>query len=82
MTSYYIGGTWGYHVQWLDFPNGRVWGHYTPRPKIGDLLYSEMQSGRTGVFRFTVVDLPYDPPDMFFGTVEDVGYLDELDGAL
>lgn len=34
----------------------------------------EMKSDRIGVFRFIEIDQQRDPPDMFFGKVEDVGY--------
>jgi hypothetical protein len=35
-----------------------------------------MQSGKTALFRVTVVDRKWNPPDMFFASVEDVGYED------
>lgn len=41
-------------------------------------MTSKMESGKTGVFIFTEVKLCGDPHDMFFGTVEAVGYSDEL----
>lgn len=70
---------WGDHVTWMDYKQGRVYGHKHPRPKVGDLLRSPLQSGRVGIFRFVDVKLEWDPPDMFFGTVEGIGYEDELD---
>lgn len=73
------GGSWGMHVEWLDYKVGRVWGHHLRIPKPGDILRSNLQSGRVGIFRFINVEQQTDPDDMFFGTVEAVGYEDELD---
>lgn len=75
------GGGWGMHVSWLDYKTGRVYGHHLRIPKVGDILRSPLQSGRVGIFRFTEVERKMDPDDMFFGTVEALGYEDELDMA-
>jgi hypothetical protein len=72
------GGSWGASVQWNDIERRRVHGWAEPRPVMGDILKSPMASGRVGVFVFTGVDLCRDPPDMFFGAVEFIGYDDEL----
>lgn len=75
-----IHGGWGHHVEWFgDFSDRRVWGHLPDRPMVDDYLEADMQSGRKAIFRFVAVDYPGDPHDMFFGTVEDMGYRDELD---
>jgi hypothetical protein len=94
--SFTIGGGWGSHVNWLNEgrakPVGledgtlgqgprRVYGHMGKRPNVGDHLTCEMQSGRVGVFVFTEVKYEWDPPDMFFGTVEFMGYAPSLSGA-
>lgn len=75
---YEIGGGWGSKISWVDYDRGKVSGHKRNRPNEGDFLECEMQSGRTGVFRFTDVEHCSDPNDMFFGTVEAIGYKDEL----
>lgn len=53
----------------------RVTGWMTPIPEVGDELRCPMQSGKTGRFKITKVDECGDPPDMFFATVEAIGYL-------
>lgn len=40
-------------------------------------MLSKMASGKVGVFKFVKVKPCGDPPDMFFGTVKDVGYLSD-----
>ncbi|WP_281375751.1 hypothetical protein [Halorarum halophilum] len=37
----------------------------------------QMDSGRIGVFQMVDVERPGNPNDMFFATVEDIGYLNE-----
>jgi hypothetical protein len=76
------GGGWGRHVEWGpgDYKpdeNGTVgvWGHMPHEPQPGDLLIATMTSGTDGVFRFVSVERCADPPDMFFGRVEPVGYV-------
>jgi hypothetical protein len=76
--TFKVGGGWGDAITWFDFKTGRVSGHKTPKPKVGDVLTSQMQSGKIGVFLFASVEPCGDPPDMFFGTVTPVGYADEL----
>lgn len=78
---YQTGGGWGDRIAFQDYKKGTVVG-YKPRiPRVGDLLHAELQSGRTGVFRFTEIELT-SVHDMFFGHVEVVGYLDELEERL
>lgn len=73
-----IGGGWGDRISFSEWPSLRVNGHKTPKPVVGDVLTSAMESGKTLVFLFVSVEPCGDPPDMFFGTVEPVGYADEL----
>lgn len=54
---------------------GTVSGHLTPLPQKGDVFYSPMKSGKTGIFVALGVDYPGNPPDMFFANVEMRGYL-------
>lgn len=72
-----MGGWWGNKIEWFDWERRRVVGWKQERPKVGDYLYAQMQSGKWAKFRYTEVDLKWDPPDMFFGTVKDIGYCTE-----
>lgn len=74
-----IHGGWGHHVEWFDWDERRVWGHLPNRPSKGDYLEADMKTGHKAIFRFVDVEYKLDPPDMFFATVEDVGYRDEID---
>lgn len=74
LVTYRIGGGWGNAVNWHNIEQRKVVGWKTPRPTIGDLLLSEMRSGKTGIFKFVDVEYESDPNDMFWGTVEDLGY--------
>jgi hypothetical protein len=46
------------------------------RPRVGDELLADMQSGKTARFTFTDVEYMLDPDDMFFATVTFVGYVE------
>jgi len=76
--TYEIGGGWGDSVQWRSYETRKVVGWKRRRPYKGDRLKADMQSGRVRVFEFTEVEYQFDPPDMFFGYVRDLGYEDEL----
>lgn len=78
---YQTGSAWGNACYFLNYEKRKVSGHKPRPPHVGDLLESPMQSGRIGVFRFIEVERMRDPPDMFFATVADVGFKDELDAA-
>ena len=71
---------WGSSIGWCTLPTeesqgkGRVYGHLTPLPIVGDSVASSMQSGRTGLYRFTTIEYCTDPSDMFFADVEWQGY--------
>ncbi len=75
---YEIGEVWDSAVQWFKFEDRRVVGWKCRRPKVGDFIKCDLQSGKVGIFRFTEVKLERDPPDMFFGTVQDFGYEGEV----
>lgn len=84
---YKIGGGWGNHIGWSDLkefdtPKERfhVYGHQPRKPQKGDFLTAEMKSGKTAVFVFADVTYCGDPPDMFFGAVDFIGYSDEVKG--
>lgn len=73
------GGCWGNSIEWFSRASPiddqlRVVGWKDPKPRVGDILKSPMKSGRVGIFVFIAVEHPGDPPDMFFGTVVQIGY--------
>lgn len=68
--------TWGDHIQWTSWERRRVNGWTEPLPEKGDELIAEMASGRLGRFRFAKVEPCGDPSDMWFATVEDMGYVE------
>lgn len=65
----------GNRVTIRDWDDRSVDGHLTPYVHDGDLFGYEMGSGRIAVFQLVDVDNCRDPPDMFFATARDVGYL-------
>jgi hypothetical protein len=73
---------WGNTIAWTSYERGTVYGLKQRRPELGDLIVAKMKSGRVGVFQFVEVTHPGDPPDMFFGKVEGLGYRDELEAGL
>ena len=68
---------WGNHIGWLEFKDRWVSGHTTPHPQVGDELQCEAQSGKTLRFEFTEVTAAEGVRDMWFGTVKDLGYLED-----
>jgi hypothetical protein len=76
--TYEIGGGWGNTIQWFNYDKRRVTGWKQCKPRAGDILESRMESGKTGVFKFVEVEHCSDPHDMFFATVEDIGYKGEI----
>jgi len=77
-----IGGVWGCRIEWFpDYAAQRVCGWMTPKPHKGDWLLCEMQSGKTGVWRFGEIEHCGDPHDMFFAPVKACGY-EEPNAAL
>ena len=65
---------WGNSIKWFDWEKRKVYGHMQRRPKVGDELRAEMQSGQIHRFIFTSVKLETNPRDMFFGFVIDWKY--------
>lgn len=69
-----LGGGWGRHVSLFNAAEFnvhqpvRVWGHFQPRPKVGQTLVGEFQKSLIK-FRFESVEYCRDPPDMFFAVV-------------
>lgn len=81
--------SWGNHIKFFNFDNRQIWGHYLNKYSwasngkkpyklsLGDEIQFRMGSGK--IARFLIIELKYqaDPKDMFFGTVEDIGYVEE-----
>jgi len=65
---------WGNSINWQDWEKRSLYGHMTPKPKVGDILRVKMESGRIGLFEFTEVRGCNDPKDMFFAKVKDLRY--------
>ena len=68
---------WGNSVQFTDYDKGSISGHLSVRLKIGDEVRSKMQSGKIGRFKIIAHRQCHDPSDMFFATVEAIGYVGE-----
>lgn len=72
---------WGNSIYWLDYKKRKLTGHLTPVPEVGDKVICEMKSpSKFRHFRiFTVARMLdfADPPDQFFVTVNDSGYIIE-----
>ena len=75
---YETGGYWGNAIHFDDRIEGtntfklHGWKHHIPEK--GDVLLSQMKSGKTGKFVFTEIEKCGDPADMFFGKAEMIGY--------
>ena len=74
---------WGNSIYWLDYEKRELTGHLTPKPEIGDKVICEMKSSNQFKhFKIYIVikvkDLD-DPPDQFFATVNDSGYIIETE---
>jgi len=67
--------SWGDSIFWFNFEKRRIAGYLTPMIQVGDELVCQMQSGKHMLFNVIDVEQQLDPPDQFFATVEDVGYL-------
>lgn len=70
-----INGAWGRSIHLKDNETD-VYGWLSPLPKRNDIILFTMKSGKTGKYIFTEVRPCGDPPDMFFGKVKCVGYVD------
>ena len=68
---------WGDTIAWTDYKTRRLHGHLPERPKVGDIINSEMESGKVGQFVVVEVEYMRDPPDQFFCKVSDLGYKEQ-----
>lgn len=75
---YAVGGGWGDAINWVSVERLRVVGWKPRKPAVGDWLLAHMQSGSIGVFLFVRVEPCAAPRDMFFATVQKVGYAREI----
>lgn len=73
--------SWGNSIYWLNYEKRELTGHLTPVPKIGDKVICEMKSPNKfrhfKIYTFVKVKDFFDPPDQFFATVKDSGYVVE-----
>jgi hypothetical protein len=65
---------WGDSIGFVNYDKREITGHLTPLPKVGDEFQTKMKSGKIGRFKILSIRYCVDPSDMFFGTVEDIGY--------
>lgn len=64
---------WGNAIGWFDYKTRRISGHFRYLHR-GDYIIGHMESGKKAIFMITEIKYEYDPSDMFFATVEDMGY--------
>ena len=60
---------WGNNIYFHGEHFSNFHGHLTPGPSVGDFLRIKAENGRLCDFEIKSIELIYDPPDMFFGTV-------------
>ena len=70
---------WGDVIHFYDYEKREITGHVTPMIRVGDMVHCKMNSGSIDCYEVTSVNYKSDPPDMFFGTVEDRGYVEETE---
>jgi hypothetical protein len=72
--------TWfhGFEPQGVD-DHGRILGFDSIMdPRVGDIFYTEMKSGRTLLWVVDEVQSKSDPPDMYGADLSRIGYEDEV----
>lgn len=74
--------SWGDSISFMDYKIREVTGHMDPIPEVGDFLIKKMKSGKTAAFKIIEIRPCLDPPDMFFGTVTDLGYIEDIQETL
>lgn len=55
----------------------RVHGHWTPTPENGDIIITEMESGRIAKLELFDIYHPGNPKDQYFGKAKFIKYLDK-----
>lgn len=68
----------GNNVYFFNYEKRRLVGWMIHKLKKNDYVSCTMTSGRRMIFKVIKVEDCLDPSDMFFATVEDVGYEDEI----
>lgn len=81
-TVFPIGGRWGDRIDWTDNDDDaadtkRVHGWKAPKPEVGDILATPMNSGRVGGYAFVSIRHAESVRDMFFANVRFYGYMEE-----
>ena len=69
--------SWGNTIYFWDYERREITCHLTPAIRVGDMVHCNMNSGNIGCYEVTSVNYKSDPPDIFFGTVEDRGYVEK-----
>lgn len=69
---------WGNNISWSSWEKRRIYGHvsWAIKSQIGDEIRCLSESGQTMRFKVKSVETPGDPKDMFFATLEDIGYVE------
>ncbi len=65
----------GNSVYFDDWKKRKIIGFLKDLPVIGDCVHTKMESGSVAELMITKIKYCYNPKDMFFATVEDVGYV-------
>ena len=69
--------SWGNRIGVMDWGAGKIEGHLERKPRVGDHIHFTMQSGKVMDTVVTEVQTFADPPDQFFATVKQIGYVDD-----
>jgi len=67
---------WGNSIYFFDWEKRKLVGWLTPIPQKGDEVRERMKSGKIARFEIIKVEPCYDPVDMFFVYVKDIGYME------
>lgn len=74
--------SWGDSIFFNNWETRQISGHMTPLPEKGDFIIKKMESGKTGLFKIIEIKPCADPQDQFFGTVTDLGYVEDIQKAM
>jgi hypothetical protein len=73
---------WGDSISFLDWDSMQITGHMTPLPEVGDYMTIKMESGKNALFKITKIEPCGNPKDQFFGEVQGLGYIEDIQEAL
>jgi hypothetical protein len=72
---------WGDNVHfWPEGSRDHIVGWLSRKPVVGDEIRFKMRSGRVGRYVLVEVEYMQDPPDMWSGRVEGLGYVESTCG--